>query len=152
MDSAVIDKIISIAEQKCLSIGSRLTHKRQAVFLGLLNSQKALSAYELADYCGEVLNEPLPPMSVYRILGFLEKADLVHKLRLPNKYVVCSHIACEHRHQVPQFLICGQCDRVEEIYFPEEVIKSIMISVDRAGFNLIRSQLEMSCICHQCAI
>ena len=73
---------------------------------GLLQSKQALSAYELADYCRDELGESMPPMSVYRILEFLEGVQLVHKLKLANRFVACDHITCDHKHGVPQFLIC----------------------------------------------
>ena len=74
--------------------------------MGLLESDKALSAYELTEFCRDRLGFDLLPMSVYRILEFLEGEHLAHRLNLANKYVACSHITCEHEHDVPQFLIC----------------------------------------------
>jgi Fur family zinc uptake transcriptional regulator len=139
------------AEAQCIQHGSKLTSKRKAVLLGLLQSGRALSAYELADYCRDELGESMPPMSVYRILEFLEGEQLVHKLKLANRFVACVHITCDHQHAVPQFLICEQCHRVSEVDIKASTMRALRDNVEGAGFRLVTPQLEMNCICDQCA-
>ena len=103
-----IDSIVQQAEQHCKARGARLTTKRKQVLAGLIQSNKALSAYELIDFCKKHYGESIPAMSVYRILEFLKDEHLVHKLNLANKYVACAYISCDHAHGIPQFLICGK--------------------------------------------
>ncbi len=143
-------KILQHAENHCTANGARLTTKRKLVLSGLLRSKKALSAYDLIEYCQQEFGETLQAMSIYRILEFLEDEHLVHKLKLANKYVACSHISCDHAHAVPQFLICGQCDKVDEISVDKSIIEELQANVDNAGFQLISPQFEMSCICKKC--
>jgi len=147
---AKITSIINHAEMHCKKNGTRLTPKRKQVLKGLLQSEKALSAYELADYCSQKFDNSLLPMSVYRILDFLQQEQLVHKLNLANKYVACSHIACDHEHDVPQFLICRQCQKVEEISINKTMIDELQLNVRDAGFHLASPQLEMNCVCNDC--
>ena len=127
---------IAHAEQQCLNNGTKLTKKRQAVLLGLLKSKQAMTAYELADFCKQELDESMPTMSVYRILEFLESQQLVHKLKLANRFVACIHITCNHQHAVPQFLICVNCYRVTEISIKESTINALRKSVDSAGYTI----------------
>ena len=141
---------IDHAETSCRSRGAKLTNKRKQVLSGLLQSGRALSAYELVDYCKEVYGESPPPMSVYRILDFLQSENLVHKLNLANKYIACAHISCDHDHGVPQFLICGDCQRVEEITIGKSTINNLKRNVEKAGFHLVSPQLEINCLCNQC--
>ena len=136
------------AEKHCKEQGSRLTDKRRQVLSGLLESGKALSAYELSDFCRTELGYNILPMSVYRILDFLEEQNLVHRLNLANKYVACSHIACEYA--LPQFLICKSCHRVEEVSLPSSVMSSIEGGAKNVGYHLARNQLELECICSDC--
>ena len=145
-----IQKIIERAEQQCQANGARLTSKRKQVLLGLLHSPKALSAYELTNYCKTEFDEPIPAMSVYRILSFFEDNQLVHKLNLSNKYIPCAHITCDHAHVIAQFLICGQCQRVKEISIGEATVNELREHVKQAGFYLTDPQLEMNCICEEC--
>ena len=142
--------VIKHAEQHCAQRGTRLTEKRKQVLKGLVQSRKALSAYEIIDYCREEFGQNLPAMSVYRILEFLEGEDLVHRLHLAKKYVACSHISCNHEHKVPQFLICNGCNAVEEITIDQNVFKSLQKSVQKAGFNLAGAHLEFDCYCNKC--
>ncbi|GJL75696.1 Fur family transcriptional regulator [Nitrosomonas sp.] len=147
-----VKQIIDHAEQHCKAHGSRLTNKRKQVLLGLLQSERALSAYELIDVCKAEFGEALPAMSMYRILDFLQREHLVHKLNLANKYVACVHITCDHDHAVPQFLICGQCQKVKEISINKAIIVEFQNNVENAGFQLVSPQLEMNCICENCMI
>lgn len=117
---------------------------------GLLTSRKALSAYELSDFCREKMGHDILPMSVYRILGFLEENQLVHRLNTSNKYIACAHIACEHSHELPQFLICKACFRVEEVRIPQPVWETVANSTQTAGFRLASTQLEIECYCEEC--
>lgn len=146
-----VNSVLKHAERHCLEVGARLTDKRKRVLTALLKSQKAMSAYELADYCREEFKETFPAMSVYRILDFLEGENLVHKLQLANKYVACSHISCDHAHEVPQFLICSDCGKVKEIGIKKSLIDSVKSSVQKAGFILKKSQLELQCLCQDCS-
>ncbi|ABC28551.1 Fe2+/Zn2+ uptake regulation protein [Hahella chejuensis KCTC 2396] len=145
-----VDSIIHKAELQCKAHGARLTVKRKQVLAGLIQSKKALSAYELINFCKERYGEVIPAMSVYRILEFLKEENLVHKLNLANKYVVCAHISCDHAHATPQFLICQKCSKVKEISVKLATITELQQSVQEAGFKLTSPQLEMNCLCDDC--
>lgn len=144
-------QILDHAERHCKEHGSRLTNKRKLILQALLNSEKALSAYDVIDVCRDDYDAIVPAMSVYRILDFLQEEGLVHKLKLANKFVACSHITCDHAHGVPQFLICGGCQRVEEIAISPSTLDDIEARVSAAGFRLASPQLEMDCLCEACA-
>lgn len=146
-----INEIIEHAEHYCKSHGARLTKKRKLVLSSLIQSQKALSAYDVIALCEQVFNEKIPPMSMYRILAFLEEEKLVHKLKLLNKYVACSHITCKEKHSVPQFLICDVCDDVKELSINQSALTELNSDAMHAGFQAISSQLEMNSICDSCA-
>ncbi|HCD28174.1 MAG TPA: transcriptional repressor [Gammaproteobacteria bacterium] len=151
MEHTSTQDLLSSAEQRCIEQGSKLTLKRRQVLTGLLESNKALSAYELTEFCREQLGYGLLPMSVYRILEFLEDNDLVHRLNTSNKYIACSHIACDHDHESPQFLICKACFRVKEVGIPNSIIKSITKTIEAVNYHLANKQLEIECFCEECA-
>lgn len=145
-----VQKIIDHAEQHCTAHGSRLTSRRKQVLSGLLQSEKAMSAYELIDFCKTRFGASIPVMTVYRILNFLQDEHLVHKLNSANKYVACAHITSGHAHAILQFLICGQCQKVNEIRINKSIIAELRNNVEHAGFHLVSPQLEMNCICATC--
>ncbi|MDM3870005.1 Fur family transcriptional regulator [Porticoccus sp. W117] len=146
-----VQEIIDHAENSCKTRGSKLTSKRKCVLSALLQSNKAMSAYELVDYCKQVYDKTLPPMSVYRILDFLQEEHLAHKLNMANKYIACSHITCSHGHGVPQFLICNNCQQVKEISVNESTIDTLKHDIEQAGFQMASPRLEINCLCGPCS-
>lgn len=146
-----ISQTLDHAEASCRAHGARLTEKRKRILSGLLQSQKAQSAYELIDYMQREFGESLPPTTVYRILDFLASENLVHKLHLANKYVACSHISCDHSHEVPQFLICDECSAVKEVGIKKSLINTLESNVEASGYVLKSPQLELHCLCRECA-
>ena len=145
-----VQKTLDRVDRMCRTKGIRLTSKRKLILSGLLASEKAMSAYELVDYCKNELNEVLPAMTAYRILDFLHQEKLVHKLNMVNKYVACCHIDCDHKHEEAQFLICDKCQRVKEISLDKETEKKIKRDVKKAGFQIASSQLEINGLCDDC--
>ncbi len=146
-----ITRILDHAEASCRASGARLTEKRRRILAGLLQSQKALSAYELIEYMRKEFDESLPPTTVYRILDFLTEENLVHKLHLANKYIACSHISCDHAHEVPQFLICDACSNVKEVGIKKALVATLKRNVENVGYVLKSPQLELHCLCQECA-
>ena len=151
MNKKTLSGIMTKAAEMCARSGGRLTEKRKRVLEVLVASKVPLSAYEVADMYNKHADDgAMPAMSVYRILDFLEFEQLVHKLSSTSKYVACSHIACDHGHEVPQFLICRKCQAVKEIAISKMVIDQIDDQVSQAGYALTNSQLELQCLCESC--
>ena len=151
IDPASIESSLKFAEGHCIAQGFKFTKKRKQVLSCLLESDKALSAYELADYCKEKFSSHLPAMSVYRILDFLEKAGLVHRLESAQKYVACSHIAENQEHELSQFLICQSCYHVEEISIGKSFMSTLKQSAENVGFKLTKQELELNSLCGGCS-
>ena len=117
----------------------------------LVECNAAVSAYELTELCNQQGHTAMPAMSVYRILDFLEGQSLVHRLSTTNKYIACSHISCQHSHfRRPQFLICNDCTRVQEVDVTSETLSAIERVAADVGFNLSDKQLEVSGTCSDC--
>ncbi len=145
-----IEQSILKAEAICQSAGVKLTAKRKNVLIILLHSEVPLSAYDLAEEYRGHFKESLPAMSVYRMLDFLTQENLAHKLTSTNKYIGCSHITCDHQHEIPQFLICDKCQNVSEIGVKKDIIKALNQSVKRVNFSLSSQQLELHGMCEAC--
>ncbi|NTS76483.1 transcriptional repressor [Catenovulum sp. SM1970] len=145
-----LSNIIEKAVAQCQKSGTKLTEKRKNVLVSLVTSETPLSAYELVEKYREDHAEVIAAMSVYRMLDFLEKENLVHKLSSTNKYVGCAHITCCHTHQIPQFLICDKCNKVSEVGIAKEIIGQLKENVESSGFQLHSQQLELHGICDKC--
>lgn len=141
---------IKQAEKKCRQQGAQLTTKRKLILTALLQIDKAVSAYELIDLLEKEFKQSLAPMSIYRILSFLEKSQLVHKLNLANKYVACADIINDLPHVTSQLLFCQQCQRVDEIKLNPTKLLELDNKAKQFGYQLLSSHIELNCICNTC--
>ncbi|WP_409440140.1 Fur family transcriptional regulator [Psychromonas sp. GE-S-Ul-11] len=144
------DAIIDYVEQSCKTRGKKLTPKRKLVLQTLLHANKALSAYELLDYCQTHFKQAMQVMTIYRTLDFLEQELFVHKLTVSNQYVVCWHILCEDEHGTPQFLICAKCNKINEQIIDPQMMIGLKSNAQQEGFTVVNSQIEINDICDQC--
>lgn len=145
-----LKQVITKARQECALAGVNLTPKRENVLTTLVQAQAPLSAYDIVEQYRHQHGSPLPAMSVYRILDFLVTHRLAHKLETTNQFLACAHIACDHDHAVPQFLICDKCHSVQEVGLRKTLVKELHDSVLKTGFILGKQQLELHGLCAQC--
>ncbi|MEM7294804.1 MAG: hypothetical protein AAF420_15595, partial [Pseudomonadota bacterium] len=78
------------------------------------------------------------------------EAGLAHRLETTNQYLACSHINCDHAHEIPQFLICQFCNKVVEVGLRTALVDELRSSVRGTGFALNEQQLELHGVCQQC--
>lgn len=149
-NQADIDQTLERAQNICADHGARLTDKRRRVLKVVLESSEPLSAYQIADLYRDEYGKSLSVMSVYRMLHFLKENELVHRLETTNQYLPCSHISCQHDHEVPQFLICDNCRTVDEVGIRKEILQELSANIEDTGFALARQQLEFHGLCRTC--
>ncbi|MFK8010583.1 MAG: Fur family transcriptional regulator [Marinicellaceae bacterium] len=149
-NKTMVANLINKAETKCISLGLKLTTKRKLILQQLLETGSLMSAYDILDRLKSKQKENIPAMSIYRILGFLEESNLVHKLESQKKFVACRHIKCDHRHQSAQFLICQECDYFKEINLEDSVMNDISANANLENFKLEYSVIEFKGLCPNC--
>lgn len=141
---------LQVVKQWCQQSDLTLTTKRSNVLQLMLVAEKALSAYDIVDNYVAQYQQKISAVSVYRMLDFLIKAGLVHKLSSSSQYIVCSHITCTHTHKMPMLLICNDCHQVEEIEIGNGLPPTLKKSLASTGFQLQDKQLELHGICLAC--
>ena len=94
----------------CQGAGLRLTPVRARVMEILLESHKALGAYEILDRLKAEGMGSQPPV-VYRALDFLVDHGFVHRLERLNAFAACNQPDPGHE---AMFLICRDCRQVAE--------------------------------------
>ena len=139
-----INVILDHVAKSCAARGKQLTAKRKLVLKALLHADKALSAYDLVDYCKEHFEETIQAMTVYRVLDFLENEHFAHKLKVSNKYIMCSHILCDHDHGTPQFLICSKCDKITEHTIAPIIMTGLHLKRNKKGLLLLSRNLKLA--------
>ena len=64
---------------------------------------------------------------------------------------MCEHIDCENEHMKAQFLICDDCQAIEEIVLGQNIVDSLKQSILETKFTLKSSQIELHGLCANCA-
>ncbi len=98
------------ARRHCAENGLRLTAVREHVLEILLESHRALGAYDILGRLKRDGFGDQPPV-VYRALDFLVAHGFVHRLERLNAFAACCHGGEGHS---PMFLICHDCQAVAE--------------------------------------
>ena len=125
----------------------KLTPVRRRTLEILLESHRALGAYDLLDRLGaEGLGSR--PVTAYRALGFLMKNGFVHKIERLNAYVACMHPSQSHH---PAFMVCRACRAVAEAQ--AEPAKGALGQAARAvGFVIEHTVVEAVGLCAACRL
>jgi Fur family zinc uptake transcriptional regulator len=150
MSNKSIQQTLQLVKQLCQQRDFNLTTKRSNVLRLMLVAEKALSAYDIVDRYAVQYHQKISAVSVYRMLDFLIKAGLVHKLSSNSQYIVCSHIGCTHTHKMPMLLICDDCHGVEEVEIGNSLPPTLKKNMASTGFQLHDKQLELHGICLAC--
>ena len=151
----VTERLQAAKEQSHLR-GVRFTPLRQQIYELVLQANKPVGAYDLITQLQQMrlsdnVSEPggtknVAPPTVYRSLEFLLSEGLIHQLTSINAYVPCCH---PRAHHTAAFLICEQCQRVQECSsLPVQEMMSF--AEQDIGFTVARSVIELSGRCQDC--
>ena len=140
-----INSAITAAERLCLARGAQLTPIRHKVLELILNSHKAVKAYDLLDQIRPI-NDAAKPSTVYRALDFLLEQGLIHRVESLNAFVGCHSSATRHDQLL---LICTVCHNIEE-RAASQVIRSLGEELQAAGFSPQRKTIEIHGLCQSC--
>ncbi|MCB2137114.1 MAG: transcriptional repressor [Rhodobacteraceae bacterium] len=134
------------ADELSAERGARLTPVRRRALEILLESHRAMGAYEVLERLAEDGFGKQPPVA-YRALDFLVELGLVHRIRRLNAFAACTHPGEAH---VPAFLICRRCEAVAEA--PAEAVRRAMEAASAAlGFRIERTNIEALGLCPACS-
>ena len=137
--------------KKCEQEGVKITPKRQLVLQGLIDCQKALSAYDLIQHIQDEYGKTFQSMSMYRILDVLEAHQIVHKLNTVNKYILCAHLDHHHTCGGSYFIVCRNCSDVREVKMKSSDTQRISQLTEQQGFEQSIKNLEINAVCKNCA-
>jgi Fur family zinc uptake transcriptional regulator len=133
------------AEAVCAARRLRLTPARAFVLETLLESHRAMTAYELLEKLGAAGLGSQPPV-VYRALDFLVGNGFVHRIERLGAFAACTHGGAEHN---AAFLVCRACRRVAETAVPRPA-RGLAAEAARVGFAIERTVVEAEGLCGHC--
>ncbi len=143
--SACAQDALVLAEMRLAAAGQRLTPVRRRALQILLNSRRALGAYEVLEQLVADGFANQPPVA-YRALEFLEEQGLVHRVRRLNAFTACMHVGEAH---APAFLICRACHIVAEA--PAAAVSDALAAAALGlGFAVEGSTIEALGLCPSC--
>ena len=140
-----ISNSISEFEKYCEKNNQKISKVSKKVFEILLESHKALGAYDILDKLKYYGYSSQPPIA-YRALNFLTEIGFVHKIEKLNAYIACSHPGKSHK---PAFLICRKCKLVSETTQPQTNRKIVSEAKD-CKFSIENSIIEVIGVCPNC--
>lgn len=129
--------VLAVADRMVREKGLRLTPVRRRTLEILLESHRAMGAYDvLGKLAGSGFGNQ-PPVA-YRALEFLVEHGLAHRIRRLNAFAACMIPDSAH---VPAFLICRRCDAVAEA--PAGAVRTALdAAAAAAGFTIERTNVE----------
>lgn len=138
--------VLARADAMAADRGLRLTPVRRRVLELLLESHRAMGAYEVLDRLAKEGFGNQPPVA-YRALDFLVEQGLAHRVARLNAFAACMHPGEAH---APVFLICRACGRVAEAE-AAPVAASVAAAAAAQGFRTERLTVEALGLCPACA-
>ena len=141
-----MDKDLAHLEQFCLIQGIRLTRLRKQVIATLIKQTQPITAYDLlAKLNTQQDDKRYNIMSIYRVLDFLLKNELIHKLHTNNRYSLCCH---PEKHMC-QLLICENCGKKIEQH--ELILEQRLNALAKeSGFKITHQSIEIIGLCQSC--
>lgn len=137
---------VEYAGELCAREGTRFTPLRRRVLEIIWKHARPVKAYDVLTELSQEDASAQPP-TVYRTLEFLLEHRLIHRVETVNAYVGCAHPNEKHH---CNFLICTQCEQVEEWCAPT-LAESMKKLVRRRGFFPEHQVVEILGVCRECA-
>ena len=137
--------VLARADEQARAEGVRLTPVRRRALEILLESHRAMGAYEVLERLAAEGFGKQPPVA-YRALDFLVEQGLAHRVQRLNAYAAC---LSDKRDHAPAFLICRGCEQVAEAESPE-LQAALAALADASGFVIERRTVELLGLCARC--
>jgi Fur family zinc uptake transcriptional regulator len=138
-------RALAAVDAACRARRLRLTRTRAFVLETLLESHRALTAYEVLDRLAAAGLGSAPPVA-YRALDFLVANGFAHRLEGLGAYVACTEGADPH---AAAFLVCRNCRTVAETA-PSQPARALDAAAAAAGFAIDRVTVEAEGLCRAC--
>jgi Fur family zinc uptake transcriptional regulator len=129
----------------CAARRLRLTPARAFVLETLLESHRALTAYELLEQLAAAGLGSQPPV-VYRALDFLVANGFAHRIERLGAFAACTCGGTEHN---AAFLVCRACRTVAELALKRPA-RGLAAEAAAAGFAIERTVVEAEGLCARC--
>lgn len=132
----------------CTSRQISLTPQQSLIIKIIADAQIPLMANEILMSLRK-LNPKANRMTIHRVLEFLVKIELIHKIAFNHTYKLCNHLYCKHEHHC-QILVCQQCGNQMEIHNPQ--ITDALLEISKTHKFKLANPVEITGLCPNCTI
>ncbi|MEJ2200309.1 MAG: Fur family transcriptional regulator [Desulfuromonadaceae bacterium] len=140
-----IRNAMAVAEKLCRRRQQRFTPLRRRVLQLIWQQQRPVGAYDLLKQLQQ--DGKAAPITVYRVLDFLLRMGLVHRILSQNAYIGC---VCPEREHAGHFLICQTCKGLVEVV-DSALTAAIVANSLALDFQVRQSAVEILGLCPRCA-
>ena len=141
------DALIAEARSVLTGGGEQWTDMRGHVFEALVEAQKPISAYDLAESVSAGRGKRVAANSVYRILDLFVRTNLARRIESANAYLANPHPGCRHD---CIFLICDECG--QSTHIDDDALTGALVSAAGAsGYTEVQPVVELRGVCADCA-
>ncbi len=91
------------------------------------------------------------PIVIYRVLNFLVKKKVLHKVKSQNIFILCVDALCEQNNGNKIFLSCKNCQQIKEIG-DKNFLQSLINLCIENKFTLKNSTIEVDGYCNKCQL
>ena len=114
-------------EKVCKAKGLRITHQRTDIFRALIQHTNHPTTENIFDKVRKHL-KTISLDTVYRTIGTFEKYGLIKKVHHIDNMTRYDHNLSNHHH-----LVCTQCNKIEDFYWPEFDRMKLPTSISQWG-------------------
>ncbi len=155
MNQAHADQTKVAVQERCETHRVRLTNTHKQVLNVLLVANQALSDSELTKICNERFEGEITRTSIYFILKFLNELHIAYRFDTINRNInkninrnIIRNIVCQHTNQLSEgrsliFVICVQCNGLNELFVFCVIMKDMCSLANTSHFEVIDSKIEL---------
>ncbi len=129
----------------CNKNNIKITALREQLIEILAKADHPCTAYQILSELKNV-KKNAEPMTVYRVLDFLVKNNIVHKLEASRKYALC----CHPSEKSCQIFVCKKCGKKQECH-NTSIAKVLEQISEKSNFRLVSKDIEIYGLCQNCS-
>lgn len=126
-----------------------LTPLRKDILTVILDNKGGMKAYDILTAISSIRGET-KAITVYRVLNFLVRKRVLHKIISKNIFILCSSTDDEHKDN-SVFLVCKNCNSTNEIH-DTRFLSNLNKFYTHYNFALGQDTVELGGYCTKCHV
>ena len=125
-----------------------ITPLRHDILSVILNNNGRMKAYDIIAKVSNIRGDT-KPITVYRVLNFLVKKGILHKILSKNIFILCSDCTIKKHKENSIFLMCKRCNKIDEVH-DISFIANLNKFYAQYNFSVSEDNIELDGYCIKC--